>query len=787
MLDEPAQTKDPTMSLLSRLFGKSPPAAAPPAISERDAAVESPPPPDPAARAREEEASLAQAIAAADMVAVGKWVLEGSSTRIRQAAARSIADPHQLHELIRATRHGNDKNVHRILTATRDELLAEARRTQQQQAELDAATAAIARHSERPYDASSAATLRQLEARWRTLAPHATQDVQREVEQQLARARQVLERHRQAVEAEAEQQRTSALAAAESRRQRELEAEAAAASAAERARRLDAEREAERAKRAVEDAEVRNLLGLLRQAQTALDHGGTARAARLRQVIAGKLPQAPTLPEWFARQLEQVDARLEELKDWKTFRVVPKRAELIERMQALIGADISPEELARQIRRLRDEWRTLHRGAGEEPTAEWQQFDEAAERAYEPCRHHFARQAEQRKENQARREALLERLAAFAAEQAGEQVDWHLIRLVIFEARSEWQQYAPVDQAVAKPLQSRFRAQLDELQARLDAEYARNVQAKRDMIDRAAELATLGDTRQAIEEVKSLQRTWKAVGLVPRHQDNALWDEFRRNCDAVFQRSAQEFAAYGAALEANQARATGLCEELERMAGLTGEPLLSAVKQLDELRNELESLDLPRASARDLHQRFRRAADRCAEAVRRQREEASRRGWSDLFAAAAQVRTYALATALGRLPADCESLRASAASAVADLAHAPKGTRSILEQQIAAVAAGTFSADLAANEAALRLLCVRAELIAGAATPPEDLELRREYQMRRLVESMGRGERATPVALDDLALEWIAVGPVEPAVHDALLSRFARCRTADDSMPQIGA
>ena len=62
----------------------------------------------------------------------------------------------------------------------------------------------------------------------------------------------------------------------------------------------------------------------------------------------------------------------------------------------------------------------------------------------------------------------------------------------------------------------------------------------------------------------------------------------------------------------------------------------------------------------------------------------------------------------------------------------------------------------AANEAALRLLCIRAELLSGAPTPPEELELRREYQMRRLVESMGHGERVTPAALDDLALEWIA-------------------------------
>jgi hypothetical protein len=89
---------------------------------------------------------------------------------------------------------------------------------------------------------------------------------------------------------------------------------------------------------------------------------------------------------------------------------------------------------------------------------------------------------------------------------------------------------------------------------------------------------------------------------------------------------------------------------------------------------------------------------------------------------------------------------------------------------------GEFNADLAANEAALRLLCVRAELGTGGITPPEDQELRREYQMHRLVASLSRGERARTGDLDELALEWIAVGPVEAAVHDSLLERFERCR-----------
>ena len=734
------------------------------------------PAPDPAAQAREEEARLAEAMAAGDLAAVGRWVIEGSSTRIRQQAAHAITDLDQLHELIRASRHGNDKSVYRILTTKRDELLDAARRAQQLRDDLDGAASAIAQHSERPYDVAYEGTLRMLETRWQALAPQASADLRDAVARQLESARAVIESHRQAVAAEAERQRAAALAAEAARQQRELEAEAAAAAAAEQARLREAEQQAEREKHEAEDAEVRHLLGLLRQAQAALDHGGTARAARLREAIAEKLPHAPALPPWFARKLEEVDARLEELKDWKTFTIVPKRAELLQQMQALVGADLSPEELAQHVRRLREQWRTLKRGAGEEETPEWQQFEEAANRAYEPCREHFARQAEQRKENQAKREVLLERLAAFVAAQSGEQADWRLVSQVIVEARNEWRLYAPVDQGVVKDLQARFHALVGQLKTGLDAEYARNVEAKRNLIARTADLLKLEDTRQAIEEAKSLQRTWKSVGPVPRRQDNTLWEEFRRHCDAVFERSSKESAAHGAALETSQARATALCEELERMSELPGDELLAGVPHLNELSAEFESLELPRASARGLNQRFAKAADRCTDVLQQHRAAAVRQGWNDLFAAAALVRAYALATARQGSPDDLETLRTAAAAAIADLAHAPKGTPTILEQALAKIAGGAISTDLAANEAALRLLCVRAELMADLPTPPDDLPLRREYQLQRLVASMGRGERTAPADLDDLALEWITAGPVEPDVHDPLFARFERCR-----------
>jgi hypothetical protein len=728
------------MSVLDRFLGKTPPpaGAAPAGLRPMPDAPDAPAAPAATeARLQEEESALSTAIAAGDAAAVGRWVLEGSSTRVRQHAAHVIEDPDQLRELIRATRHGKDKTVHRILTDKRDARLAEQRRVEQERAEAEAAG-------------------------------------------RLEQARIELEQRRHAREAEAARQHAAAVAAEAAERRRQLEAQVAAEAAAAEARAIEARRlaelEAEQLRQAADEAAVHHLLGLLRQARAALEAGGTARAARLRSAIAEKLPQAPALPEWFARQLEQLDTRLEELKDWKTFRVEPKRAQLIERMQSLVGADLSPEELARQIRRLRDEWRTLHRGAGEAPAAEWQQFDATAERAYAPCREHFARQAEQRRENQARREALLERLAAFVARQSAEPADATAIREVLAEARQEWQQHAPVDPAVVKTLQTRFHALLEELQSRLEAEYATHVQARREIIARAAALATVEDTREAIAEAKRLQRTWTGVGPVPRHQDRALWEEFRRHCDAVFERSAQQWAAHDAALEAGEARAGAICAELERIATLAGEPLMTAAKSLDGLRAEFDALELPRASARDLRQRARRANERCTAALSRERDAAGRRAWTDLYAAAAAVRAWGLAAATGVPAADREALEATARAAVAALTGTPKGTRAPLERQLEQIAAGTQSTDLPANEAALRMLCIRAELATDVETPPEDAPLRREYQMQRLVASLGRGERETPADLDTLALAWLAVGPVEPAVHDSLVARFERCR-----------
>ncbi|HEY6642798.1 DUF349 domain-containing protein [Povalibacter sp.] len=761
------------MSLFSRLrkaLSSSAPAQQPETVVT---SVPVPAAPDSALLAEQEEKVLRAAIAAGDFRAVAPSVIDGSSTRTRQLAAEAIDDPEQIRELIRKVRGGNDKNVYRILTRKRDAALAIERQLEQQQAEISTLTADIERHSRRPFDPLFTPTLEQLENRWNAVAAHAAPDVAQAAQVAIDRAREVIAQHLRHVAAQAARELAAANEAAAARSRREEEERAAAAAAAERTSLQEEARRAEAENRETEARALSQIGGLLRKALGALAAGNSKVAAGMRRTVEEKLTTAPPLPAHLANQLKQLDAKLEELKDWKSFSVVPKRAELIEQMESLIGATLHPPVLAGQIKDLQEQWRTLSKGAGEDVETEWQRFHEAAQKAFQPCREYFESQDQVRKENLEQRGLLFERLRAFEANHNWEEPEWRTVITAVREAKQLWRQHSPVDAAESAPLQGKFDELTATLQSRIDAEYARNVKARKALIDRAGGLLASADGRNAAEEVKELQEQWQSTGIVPRHEDRKLWEEFRQHCDAVFQKRQQEFASRAAALDTNRTQAADICEELERIAGLTDQELLENVKKLPELRLAFDSIEeLPRANARQLQDRFERAFERCKRAVSGQQARDIEHAWMGLLDAANPVRAYRLARARQSAASELDALRQSADDHIASIAQSPKGGIDALKRALA----DSGGDDLAANERALRTLCIRAELLTDAPTPAEDQPLRREYQLQRLMQSMGQGDTRGGEQLDALAFEWLGAGPVDEATYVRLLDRFKECR-----------
>jgi hypothetical protein len=706
-------------------------------------------------------------------------VLEGKSTKVRQRAAEAIEDPGQIRGLIKDVRGGNDKSVYRILARKRDALLAQERQLEQLRAEISSVSMALERHSHRPYDAVFTPTLEQLEKRWQAVVAQvdvqADAEVVRRAQEAIDRAREVIAQHLRQVAFEASRQLAAANAAAEAQRQRELQAKAEAAAAAERARIEEAARKAQTEAREAETAALRHIGGLVRKAQRALEEGSTGRAAGLRRAIEEALPASPPLPAHLVRQLEQLDAKLNEIKDWKSFSVTPKRAELIAEMESLIDSNLPPPALAERIKSLQEEWRTLSRGAGENLEADWQRFHGAAERAYQPCKEYFEARAALRKENLQRRGALLDRLVAFEAQHDWEQPDWRTVIAALRESKQEWRRHSPVEPAEGKALQEKFLACTSRLQSRLDSEYARNVKEKESLIESAERLLASPDSRKAVDDVKKLQERWKAVGPVPRTDDQQLWEKFRQHCAAVFQKRQQQAADQAAELEANRGRAIALCEELEKIGALSGAELLDAVKRLPEIRLAFDEVgDLPREGARELRARFESASRQCEKAAAHQRSRAAEQGWIHLMEASNCVRAYRLASARNIDVAELETLKRAAEERIAGVGHSPKRALDAIRNALGK----ENSNDVAANEAALRTLCIRAEILTDTPTPPEDQARRREYQMQRLKEGLGQGLSADQSHLDELTIEWLGVGPTEEGTYLPLLERFMRCRQA---------
>jgi hypothetical protein len=709
---------------------------------------------------------------------IAQLVTEGRSSRIRQLAAQSISDPAELKGLLRQLR-GKDKSVYKIIKQKCDALRAEEQRLAQIQNDIIGACESLERHSHRVYDVIYEPSFRHFQSRWQALEPQAPPQIRQRGARAADRCREIIADHLQELArqaAHASEQAARQAAREQAATLAELEArhrsEAASLAAAEAAARREAEERLRAERSAAEALALRQIGGLIGKAHGALREGTTARASGLRRAVEEKLSTMPAIPPHLAKQVLQLDEKLNELKEWKEHAAAPKRAELIEEMEALVGSSEEPQALADRIKQLQEDWKTVSKGIVIDSEADWGRFQQASLAAYRPCRDHFEAQAKLREANVEKRRAVLDRLRAFEIAQSGDHPDWRMVAAVLREAPQEWRRHSPVERAAARALQEEFDAATGRLQGRLDAWHAQNAADKQALIRQAQQLGTKEDSRETVDAVKRLQAQWKLVGPARRDQEQPLWEEFRAQCDSIYEKRQQAHAQYAAGLEASKAQAAALCEQIEQTAALSGTALREGAARIPEWRSAFEGLgELPRADRRSLTDRLERAIERVRAALAQSRLREKEQSISNLFEAARRIHAYGWALAQGAASPDCESLKRAAESFIAGDRPWPKGGAEVLGEALSKADAAA-DLDAAAHESALRMLCIRREILADRPTPAEDQELRRHYQMQRLVQRMGQGSEADPDEADALALEWVRVGPVSAQTHEALLERF---------------
>lgn len=521
--------------------------------------------------------------------------------------------------------------------------------------------------------------------------------------------------------------------------------------------------EAERARH----KNLRELERLARQGLAAARRGQVRRARGLDKAAWEKRERLQSVPKTLAELLEKLDAAIADLSDWHEFAVTPKKQALIDAMKKLERSRMAPEQLARKIHHLQDDWREVSKGVPHHDEDLWHRFQEASHRAFEPCKEFFEAQAREREANQAKREQLIDQIKLYLRDYHWESPVWKDVEQTLKTARREWRDAWPVPRQAIKEQEARFEPLMDELYGKLSEAYeARRVQ-KAALVQRASELTELSDLSQAIASAKQLQADWKTIGPCRPKDDRALWKQFRSHCDAIFERRQEIFEAADQERKAQAGQAQSIIDQLKQLAqDATAKPDTQK-NQIAELKSAFQALDkLPRERAQSLQRDFQNTLGALEQQQKRARAKAREQEQETLFAAAEALRQLELAQLSG---ADTQAAREEAEASLTGVEHWPGESRQILQQRLEQ-APDVQPEHQEQNLKALRLLCIRADILRDQESPEEDKPLRMSYQMQQLQSGLGKPDDS----VQDLLQAWLSLAAVPDPDYTQLLQRFRK-------------
>ncbi|MBA1149208.1 DUF349 domain-containing protein, partial [Ectothiorhodospiraceae bacterium WFHF3C12] len=350
---------------------------------------------------------------------------------------------------------------------------------------------------------------------------------------------------------------------------------------------------------------------------------GAQRALRQARDIVDEAPGGASAQA--ERALKRYTARVAELRDWRRFATLPKQEQLCEQMEALVGAEMPPPELAEAIKSLQDAWKETGGSDSPESRRLWERFQSASDEAFEPCRAWFDEQARQREANLAERERIVEQLESFLERVDVSGLPTAKLIEIRGTAREEWNHFSPVERRAGKALSRRFEGLMDRLTERIRTEQAANRQRKEALLERAEALPEIEPLAARMDAAKALQAQWREIGPAPKAQERKLFRAFKAACDAVFAERDEARRTEQARQAENKAEAEALCQRLESLAEAESVDAGEMRGTLDETGAAFQALGpVPRGVREGIERRFEKAAGqvrRRLEAARAQRQE----------------------------------------------------------------------------------------------------------------------------------------------------------------------
>lgn len=513
---------------------------------------------------------------------------------------------------------------------------------------------------------------------------------------------------------------------------------------------------------------VRQVAALLQILNTELAENRTKEADRALSKVRNALATLePGRRQEFEQQIKPLAARLHEVHDWQGFAIEPKKHELCDSIEALIGSIEDTEMLAVKIQTLQEQWKQVGALPHAREQELWLRFKAASDEAWKPCKEAFAKQAKLHRDHFKQRMKVVAQLTTYDQAMAWPEAqvtestessnksrpapDWSLVQKTLDTAREEFNRIQPVDPKGTRQSQKAFREICDRIYGHISKEYERNIALKEQLLERAQKLMVQEDLSKSIEQAKRLQQEWKAVGITPVKADRNLWQSFRKACDGVFQRLDEQrtkdqanASAQIQQAEALRAEAHALIQAVPAEPGVQQINEAQQISGLADLKQQLYGLDLPPAIQQRILKDFQGLEKQVREKGEQAKASRQKSSWNNLIgimhaAAAGSAPAGETSGVDGQIPPASENL--------------PKGINSTALMLFLQQGPGHTT------DEALREACIALEVLTDTESPTEDKKARMNYQMQRLVKGIGRAEDDFEISLLSRINEFIALHP----------------------------
>jgi len=479
--------------------------------------------------------------------------------------------------------------------------------------------------------------------------------------------------------------------------------------------------------------------------------------------------------------------RISELIDWKNFAAAEKKKELIEHMSALVENSMHAADKSKRIKALQEEWKKL--GHSVQNDALWAQFNEAAHKAFEPCKEYFKERKSKLHSNLEERNKICGQLEELVSTLTPDTLNIASLNKIESKAVEDWKLYAPVEQAKIKKLQKRFNAVLSDLRQFKRKVLQDNAAKKLELIAQAEKLDELEDVQEAMSEAKKMQALWKSIGPSPYKDDRNHWNAFRAACDKLFNKrksEAPEKASPGAskaraATAPAVAAAREVLRKISELVASSSEELVNSRREFNEHKDafyEHLQADL-KHEKRALQEHFDKLLRQYESKLKAAPDKKSLQLIGQAKTKAEFLETLELAALSGKgEAADMDALNDQWQNLgrVSDLLQ-----EQALEERFQALYRGVDKAILKkeakSNEGKAKEQCIAAEILAGLDSPDADKGLRMQVQLKQLKSSFGnRGNKSPAQQVSEIEMQMLCLGPLDASVRKACVERLDKAR-----------